>query len=119
MPLNTFNIDAEAKATSSIAYPTIENQFGDGYSQAADDGLNRAIEEWDLSYSFRDATQAAALDLFIATQRGSVSFLWTPPGESVAKMWRIKMPVAKSVMRGCDAIPLYFGRTLRFKRVYA
>lgn len=116
--MDIFDLTYDAELQSTIAYPSIEVRFGDGYSQAADNGLNNPEETWTLNFSFRNLVEKQAIDDFIANHRGSISFLWTPPDETVAKKWTIEQPVSRSQKRGGSNIPYYYQRSLKFKRVY-
>jgi len=52
-------------------------QFGDGYKQVAQDGINNVSGSWPITVSGPSATVIAALN-FLRAQAGA-SFLWTPP----------------------------------------
>ncbi|RRU23571.1 phage tail protein [Stenotrophomonas sp. 278] len=55
-----------------------EAKFGDGYSQAASEGINNEEQQWPISIVGRAAKVQPALE-FIRAHQGARSFLWTPP----------------------------------------
>lgn len=62
-------------------------QFGDGYSQRAEDGLNAQPQEWRLNWAAIPDATAEALRLFFK-ERGGVRIIdWTPFGQAVALKW--------------------------------
>ena len=63
-----------------------EARFGDGYSQTTPRGLNSDPRTWELSFSNRSDTEAAAIINFLRTKKGATAFTWTPPGEAEVKV---------------------------------
>lgn len=55
--------------------------FGDGYVQRAQDGINAATVSYDLSWNALTKTQADALETFLLSKGGYVSFLYTVPDD--------------------------------------
>lgn len=76
--------------TSSLAvkYRTLSAQFGDGYEQTADDGINSKVVTWDVTYNNLNEDKADTLIAFLDNVRGSTSFYATPRGES-QQLWRL------------------------------
>ena len=63
-------------------------QFGDGYEQRVQFGLNQNPKEWSLSWNNITETDADTIETFLdARAADSASFDWTPPGESTAYKW--------------------------------
>lgn len=72
-----------------MGYRTLEYQFGAGLKQTAPDGINYALENWDLFFEYINATQYAALMTWIQTYGDpTMIFSTTMPGNSVAKYYR-------------------------------
>lgn len=57
---------------------TLKAQFGDGYSQEAEDGINNEISTWQLSFLGSAETITTIRD-FLRSHGGATSFNWTPP----------------------------------------
>lgn len=68
----------------------LEAGFGDGYTQRAANGINSLKDIWNLNGNI-DSTSADTLIAFFEARKGSESFGWTPPGESVEKRWTCKI----------------------------
>lgn len=57
--------------------------FGDGYQQRVEDGINTQIKAWDVSFTVRTDSEAAAIMNFLKDQAAD-SFDWTDPdGEAL------------------------------------
>ena len=80
MPLQqfTWRPDKEATGTSQFAVNTV--QFGDGYSQSAEDGLNNETASWPLTFTKKRA-EAEAIKAFLKQHKGAKAFAWQPPLE--------------------------------------
>jgi len=75
--------DEGAKATRA---PRIRvAQFGDGYSQRSQDGLNADMVARSLSFTGRSNAELAAIQAFLAAQGGVTSFDYTHPGDTSRK----------------------------------
>ncbi|MNM44595.1 Phage minor tail protein [compost metagenome] len=57
---------------------TLSSQFGDGYRQVAEDGLNSERQEWPLTFKGREAYVVPIRD-FLRRHKGARPFQWTPP----------------------------------------
>lgn len=76
---------AESPGAQLSAEPRLATtRFGDGYEQAAPDGLNPQPEMWSLS--FRDCNDVSA-DAIIAffKARNGLAFDWRPPRTTVPR----------------------------------
>jgi len=66
--------------------PTVRSvKFGDGYEQRLAYGLNTNPQIWNLTFSLRTDTEAAAIETFLQTENGVTAFDWTPPYGSAGK----------------------------------
>lgn len=61
--------------------------FGDGYSQAAPDGLNHIRRTLTLFWEKLTPTQADAIDTFLTTHGGVTPFYYTPSDEDDPVKW--------------------------------
>lgn len=57
----------------------LQAKFGDGYSQRAADGLNTMLRKWNLQFTNRTQADCDAIEAFLVSQGGCLSFNWTPP----------------------------------------
>lgn len=64
----------------------VENQFGDGYKQRLEDGLNQLADNWNIPWNCLSNAEARTLIDFMNAHRVQ-PFLWTPPDELVAKKY--------------------------------
>lgn len=53
-------------------------QFGDGYAQSVNDGINNRVDSWPLSFE-GDESYVRPIKDFLDRHAGSNSFQWTPP----------------------------------------
>jgi phage-related protein len=68
----------------------LENNFGDGYTVRAVDGLNSKRDEWTVVFNnIIDSDVTTILD-FLEARRGFESFNWTPPLETTSKLFSCK-----------------------------
>lgn len=81
----TFSYIPDNGASKSRKPRVASIKFGDGYEQRVAYGINTQPDEWSLSFSKRDNTEAEAIDAFLTALAGVDSFDWTPPGGSAAK----------------------------------
>lgn len=59
-------------------YRTLENDFGDGYTQVVPDGMNSVLEVWSLSWDSLTDSQANEIEDFLDAQ-GGTPFEWETP----------------------------------------
>lgn len=66
--------------------------FGDGYEQRTGDGINVDLAVWDITFQNRSATDADAIETFLALKAAVTAFTWTPVGMSeitvVCRSWQ-------------------------------
>lgn len=74
----TFTWKTTAATSGPITLRTRKAQFGDGYSQEVQDGLNNKVGSWSIAcVGSKDEMQAVAD--FLDARGGAESFYWTPP----------------------------------------
>ena len=60
----------------------LQAEFGDGYRQRAQDGLNARALTYALSWDMAAASEAAEIIRFFEDCGGVKAFVYTPPGET-------------------------------------
>lgn len=73
------------EATGEEKFRTRSLQFGEGYRQVAQDGINNASQKWPLTFG-GDEQEIEPIVLFLRRHAGARSFLWKPP-LSVQSYW--------------------------------
>ena len=73
----------------TYSYKTISCPFGDGYTQASDDGINNRVENWTVNYIPLLATDRNTVINTFDLVKGSDYLTWISPGNSVSKKYRI------------------------------
>jgi phage-related protein len=63
-----------------------KSQFGDGYAQRVEDGLNSSAQVWSLIYTDCNAADGNAIEA-IFNGALTVAFDWTPPGGATSLKW--------------------------------
>ncbi|MBE7419826.1 MAG: phage tail protein [Ideonella sp.] len=71
-------------ATMELQAAVVATQFGDGYEQRADAGLNPVRQVWDVPFTAIDTEVADEIEAFVRPGLGRVLFDWVPPGQSTA-----------------------------------
>jgi|TARA_Y100000052_G_scaffold8409_1_gene8293 phage-related protein len=84
------------KTNSPIVKTT---QFGDGYQQRVQFGLNQNPKVFNLTFNVSE-TDADTIETFLDARGGTESFDFTPPGETssskfICKSWTKSMPYNK------------------------
>lgn len=78
MTMPTFTWNADPDTQGSFEFAVLSAQFGDGYEQTAEDGINNEKQSWPLVFS-RPAAEATQIRDFLRATKGTAAFLWTPP----------------------------------------
>lgn len=78
MDKETFTWSPRVNPRGQVTLRTLEAKFGDGYTQAAADGINNKIQSWLLEFVGNETRTAQIVD-FLDRHGGYRSFLWTPP----------------------------------------
>lgn len=81
------NVSPSYSSSGQVDMTVLRADFGDGYSQKTEKGLNNVRDTWSLVWTYTNASDLSALETFLRGKKGSVPFWWTPPGESVPKLW--------------------------------
>lgn len=68
----------------------LEAEFGDGYTQAAADGINNIRKVVSLRWEYLFPAEADAIVAFLAARGGYEPFLFTEPGGTSALQWTCK-----------------------------
>ena len=63
-------------------------QFGDGYQQVLNYGLNQDLKKYDLIWTNITLAQKNLIQNFLEARKGFESFDWTPPNHSASKKYR-------------------------------
>lgn len=80
-----FNFEVQAAPTGTASFSVITAQFGDGYSQAAADGINNKKQSWSVRIRGTDGASCVptadmlAAEAFLDEHAGWKSFEWTTP----------------------------------------
>ena len=106
--MSTFIWASDFNAQVSYAPKVLVANFGDGYEQRVQFGINANLQKWNLTFKSRGDAEASAIDGFLQAAGGLNSFYWTPPGQTAAlkfvcRKWT-KTPVAGN---GTAAAPAY------------
>ena len=76
----------------------IKSDFGDGYSQSAESGLNSVMMTASVVWAFVTEAQKKTMLAFFRERRGVKNFRWTPPSEAESlwkcENWGPAVPVA-------------------------
>ena len=75
-------------STLELQPRVIVTQFGDGYEQRADDGLNPVKQVWSLVFDGVEVSIADEIQQFLQPGLARVVFDWTPPRGSTALKWK-------------------------------
>lgn len=76
----TYGPDFGAQVNKQPAVKRVK--FGDGYEQRIQFGINNNPQVWSLTFKNRDASEATAIDAFLADKAAVYAFYWTPPGST-------------------------------------
>lgn len=66
----------------------VVSEYGDGYQQRQEVGMNSLKQIWPLTFEKRTTTEADAIEAFLLARKGVDSFDWTPPGGSGALKYK-------------------------------
>ncbi|MDH2051137.1 phage tail protein [Achromobacter marplatensis] len=76
--METFNWNYRKNPRGQITHRTLKAQFGDGYAQEAEDGINSRVESWPLEFFGRE-DEVRPIKEFLDRHKGWKRFYWTPP----------------------------------------
>lgn len=80
----TFTYTPDWNATVNSAPRARVVRFGDGYEQRVGDGINTAVQEWNLSFAARRNSEAVTIISFLEARGAVEAFDWVPPNEVTA-----------------------------------
>lgn len=102
----------ESAGTScELVARVVETQFGDGYVQAADAGLNPVAEVWDVVHEEVESAVVEEIEAFIRPGMGRTVFDWVPPGKTAVLKWR-----CKSYRKSLSGLHGFYNLSLRFEQ---
>lgn len=81
MTTPVFTWQPTTEATGEASFRVRSAQFGDGYRQAAADGINNRTQSWQLSFA-GDSLLIGQIKAFLDARKGAERFYWTPPLET-------------------------------------
>jgi phage-related protein len=90
--------------------------FGDGYEQRLQDGINSVVESYSLSFVTRTKAEIDDIVAFFDTKRGVVSFNFTIPDSNAGGEKTIRV-VCDNYSQTYD-YDEYYSCTANFRRVY-
>lgn len=76
--METFTWRAVGQPTGTGTFRVLVAQFGDGYSQEAEDGINNETQSWPLQFA-GTLKEIIAIRDFFRRHKGSRGFSWTTP----------------------------------------
>jgi phage-related protein len=76
--MEIFSWSPRRNPQGSVSFRALKAQFGDGYSQVAQDGINSRSESWPLEF-FGTESETAPIKAFLDRHGAWKGFLWTPP----------------------------------------
>lgn len=112
--MSDFAFPPTSALTGETAYRVLSAQFGDGYKQALQDGINNLKDTWAVVFDPSPIAQMAAIKAFLAAKAGATSFTWTPPAPDNTEISVRCANVSTGFYRGGAVGRL----TLAFERVY-
>ena len=89
MTLPTFTppVNSDEKAVFEKNPNVLKANLGDGYVQRVVNGINPILRKQTLNWTNLTNAQAVTIDTFFSNQLGAHPFLWTPNGESTARVF--------------------------------
>ncbi|MFY2060250.1 phage tail protein [Achromobacter xylosoxidans] len=78
MEKETFSWSPRVRPRGKVTLRTLEAKFGDGYTQAAADGINNKLQSWPLEFVGSEE-QIGEIVAFLDRHGGYRSFIWEPP----------------------------------------
>jgi phage-related protein len=78
MAIERFIWETEKGAEGDVAQRVRTKQFGNGYEQSVEDGLNNQSQSWPLVFTGAKP-RVMLIKAFFDRHKGAKAFLWTPP----------------------------------------
>jgi phage-related protein len=104
-----FSWKQKGGAQGKNTFRTLNAQFGDGYEQVAEDGLNNKVLEWPLTFE-GDENEVKPIYDFLKRHAGAKSFLWKPPLEG-QQLFRCSEIDIESIGGGIYSLSATFKQT--------
>lgn len=79
-----------SKADPETTVRVLEAQYGDGYTQTLEDGLNAISDSYAVAWGLLTKTELATFTGFLKAHKGTVPFLWKSPLEDTVRQWKCK-----------------------------
>lgn len=76
--MERFPFSPRIEPVGQVSFLSLRAQFGDGYVQAADDGINPVKQSWPLEF-VGNSTKMQAIREFLDRHKASRRFVWQPP----------------------------------------
>lgn len=102
------NILPDMSSEPTYTPKILRAEFGDGYLQAAGDGINPYDEKWSLSFTNRSKEEIDQIANFVKSKNGVEAFFWTPPDEVEPKKWFTTGAISGPRKSGPDAYSISF-----------
>lgn len=84
------NIPAQIGSSKDVEITVLDAQFGDGYEQVTNLGINDIRDTWAIQFTNITNDEADTIEAFLIARRGSDPFFWTAPNESTEKQYRCR-----------------------------
>ena len=114
MAYETFTWVPLSGPSSTTQFRVLSARFGDGYAQEAADGINNYSTSWPLTFQGQ-AADITPIITFIKNHAGYKPFEWTPPLESVARLFVVQQYSLQVIAGQCPVYRL----TATFEERYA
>jgi len=102
---DTFTWKTQAQPSGTENDSVYSSQYGDGYKQVAENGINPIAESWNLTYAGR-LDEVAAVRVFLRAHIAT-SFWWKNPwGETL--LYRVKSDSTAPAFQARDVVSLAF-----------
>tara|TARA_R100001082_G_scaffold99379_1_gene68062 strand:- start:412 stop:747 length:336 start_codon:yes stop_codon:yes gene_type:complete len=92
----TFSYTPSFTATERSKPSVRTTNYGDGYQQRVQFGLQRDPKNWRLVFENRTNTERDNIIAFLEARKGTENFDWTPPrgsaGKYICREWNLDMP---------------------------
>lgn len=109
--LSTFNpvVAPSLNSAREVDWRVFEAEFGNGYVQRSQDGVNPRRDTWNLVWENLSKTEADAIENFFIGTKCTEPFWWTSPRDSAAKKWVVKPKWKRRTVAGdTDTIEAIF-----------
>jgi phage-related protein len=90
--MDTFDFAVLNSVPNEPEIRVVETQYGDGYEQVSEAGINDAVDKITLTCAFapKDQAEAERLQAFLRRNGRAKVFLWKQPWNAIAQKWRLE-----------------------------